>query len=40
VKHYLVHDRASTPSLTDSLIASGKLYADRRGNAVFPNWVT
>jgi len=35
VKHYLVHDRASTPSLTDSLIASGKLYADRRGNAVF-----
>lgn len=35
VKHYLVHDRAITPSLTDSLIASGKLYADRRGNAVF-----
>ena len=35
VKHYLVHDRALTPSLTDSLIASGKLYADRRGNAVF-----
>lgn len=35
VKHYLVHDRAITPSLTDALIASGKLYADRRGNAVF-----
>ena len=35
VKHYLVHERAITPSMTDSLIASGKLYADRRGNAVF-----
>ena len=35
VKHYLVHGRAITPSLTDSLIASGKLYADRCGNAVF-----
>jgi len=35
VKHYLVHDRAISPSLTDSLIASGKLYADGRGNAVF-----
>jgi len=35
VKHYLVHDRAITPSLTDFLIASGKLYADGRGNAVF-----
>jgi Protein of unknown function (DUF3991)/Toprim-like len=35
VKHYLVHDRAITPSLTGSLIACGKLYADRRGNAVF-----
>lgn len=35
VKHSLVHDRAITPSLMDSLIASGKLYADRRGNAVF-----
>jgi hypothetical protein len=35
VKHYLILDRAITPSLTDSLIASGKLYADRRGNAVF-----
>ncbi len=36
VKHYLVHDRAITPWMTDSLIASGKLYADGRGNAVFP----
>jgi hypothetical protein len=35
VKHYLVHERAITPAMTDSLIASGKLYADRRGNAVF-----
>jgi hypothetical protein len=35
VKHYLVQARAITPSLTDSLIACGKLYADRRGNAVF-----
>jgi hypothetical protein len=35
VKHYLVHERAITPSLTDSLIASGKLYADHRGNVVF-----
>lgn len=35
VKHYLVQERAITPWLTDSLIASGKLYADRRGNAVF-----
>jgi hypothetical protein len=35
VKHYLVHDRAITPAMTDFLIASGKLYADRRGNAVF-----
>jgi hypothetical protein len=34
--HYLVHDRAITPWMTDSLIASGKLYADGRGNAVFP----
>jgi hypothetical protein len=32
---YLVHERAITPSLIDSLIASGKLYADPRGNAVF-----
>jgi hypothetical protein len=35
VKHYLIHERAITPSLTDSLIASGRLYADGRGNAVF-----
>lgn len=35
VKHYLVHDRAISPSMTDSLIESGKLYADPRGNAVF-----
>lgn len=35
VKHYLIHDRAIRPSMTDSLIESGKLYADRRGNAVF-----
>ena len=35
VKHYLVHDRAITPALTDSLIACGKFYADRPGNAVF-----
>jgi hypothetical protein len=35
VKHYLVHDRAIPPSIMDSLMASGKLYADRRGNAVF-----
>jgi hypothetical protein len=35
VRHYLAHDRAIPPSLTNSLIASGTLYADRRGNAVF-----
>ena len=35
VKHYLVHERAITPSLADFLIASGRLYADGRGNAVF-----
>jgi hypothetical protein len=35
VTNYLIHDRAITPSMTDSLIASGKLYADRRGTAVF-----
>jgi len=34
VKHYLVQDRAIPPAMTDALIASGKLYADRRGNAV------
>jgi len=36
VTHYLIHDRAITPSMMDSLIASGRLYADGRGNAVFP----
>ena len=35
VKHYLAHDRAIPPATTDSLMASGKLYADRCGNAVF-----
>jgi hypothetical protein len=35
VKHYLVDERAIPPSITDSLIASGTLYADGRGNAVF-----
>jgi len=35
VKHYLVQDRAIPPAMTDSLMASEKLYADRRGNAVF-----
>ena len=35
VKRYLVHDRAITPSLVDSLIELGALYADRRANAVF-----
>lgn len=35
VKRYLVDDRAITPSVLDSLIESGTLYADRRGNAVF-----
>jgi hypothetical protein len=35
VKHYLAHDRAIPPSMTESAIASGTLYADRRGNAVF-----
>ena len=35
VRHYLAHDRAIPASLTDFLIASGVLYADQRGNAVF-----
>jgi hypothetical protein len=35
LKHYLVQDRAIPPAVTDSLMASGTLYADRRGNAVF-----
>jgi len=35
VKRYLVQERAIPPRMTDSLMASGKLYADGRGNAVF-----
>jgi len=35
VKHYLLHHRGLTPSLIESLIESGRLYADRRSNAVF-----
>jgi Protein of unknown function (DUF3991)/Toprim-like len=35
VRHYLIQERAIPPSMTDTLIASGTLYADRRGNAVF-----
>jgi len=35
VKQYLVHHRGITPSLIESLVASGRLYADTRGNAVF-----
>jgi hypothetical protein len=35
VKRYLINDRAITPSVVDSLIASGLLYADHRANAVF-----
>jgi hypothetical protein len=35
VRHYLAHDRAIPASITDILIASGTLYADQRGNAVF-----
>jgi hypothetical protein len=35
VKPYLVHDRGITLSLVDSLVASARLYADTRGNAVF-----
>jgi DNA primase len=33
--HYLVHTRSIPHSLTKSLIDSGKLYADPKGNAVF-----
>jgi hypothetical protein len=33
VQHYL-QERAIPPAMTDSLITSGKLYADSRGNAV------
>ena len=35
VRHYLIQERAILPSMTDALIASGTLYADRRSNAVF-----
>ncbi len=35
VKQYLVHHRGIKPALMDSLVESGKLYADTRGNAVF-----
>ena len=35
VKQYLVHQRGIPPSLIDSLVESGKLYADTRANAVF-----
>jgi hypothetical protein len=34
-KHYLVHHRGITSALIDSLVESGRLYADTRGNAVF-----
>jgi hypothetical protein len=35
VKHYLVHHRGITPSVIESLVEAGRLYADTRGNAVF-----
>ena len=35
VKQYLVYHRGITPSLIDSLVESGRLYADTHGNAVF-----
>jgi hypothetical protein len=35
VKQYLVHQRGITTSLIESLIESGRLYADTHGNAVF-----
>jgi hypothetical protein len=35
VRQYLVQDRGLPPSLVQSLIDSGRLYADPRGNAVF-----
>ena len=35
VKLYLVHDRGITSPLLESLVESGRLYADTRGNAVF-----
>ena len=35
VRQYLTRRRGLSASLLDPLLASGKLYADRRGNAVF-----
>jgi len=35
LKQYLAHHRGITPSLIESLLESGRLYADTRGNAVF-----
>lgn len=35
VTQYLVHDRGIAQPLVESLVESGRLYADRRGNAVF-----
>jgi hypothetical protein len=35
VMQYLVYRRRITPSLIESLVESGRLYADARGNAVF-----
>jgi len=35
VKSYLVKDRRLPPSLIQTLIESGRLYADNKGNAVF-----
>lgn len=35
VRHYLAERRRLAASLLEPLIASGRLYADRRGNAVF-----
>lgn len=35
VKKYLIHDRRIPPKWINSLIHSGKIYADKRGNAVF-----
>ena len=35
VRRYLTRRRCLAASLIDSLVESGKLYADRRGNAVF-----
>jgi hypothetical protein len=35
VRHYLLHQRCLPPTLIDSLIKDGTLYADHRANAVF-----